>query len=52
MNENALISHRYTRRVLNLSEKITAQSFLLLLSVKLAKKLFLIGCIIFGKKLV
>ena len=39
MNENALISHRYTRRVLNLSEKITAQSFLLLLSVKLAKKI-------------
>ena len=50
MNGNALISHHHTRRALNLSEKITAQSLLLLLFVKLAKKLFLIGRTSFGKK--
>ena len=38
MNGNALTSHHYTKRALNLSHKITAQS-LSLLVVKLAKKI-------------
>ena len=48
----SVISHHYTRRTLNLSAKITAQSLSHLLFVKSGKNLFLIGCIRFGKKLV
>ena len=48
MNGNALISHHYTRRALNLSEKITAQSLLLLLFVKLVKNNGLINNNQFG----